>query len=443
MSEILLNIQEIAKNSRDSGIELSSSTIEERNAILEHFAEEIYLNRNEILEANKKDIENSEKNGISESMKMRLFLDESKLKACISSVRDVMNLDDPLGKCTLSREITSNGLKLYRKTCPIGVILVIFEARPEVAIQISSLTIKSGNAVILKGGKEAINTNKAILNCIENAISQVKKNYININKEIIQMVFSHDDVNKLLSFNQFIDLVIPRGSSELVHMIKKNTCIPVLGHADGVCMLYVHVDAKISDGVEIVIDGKLDYPAACNSLETLLIHKDKLSEFLPALLLRLSEQKKHIRFYSDKECLKYLQGEKDVCELTEDLYHHEFSSEGMCVKSVSSMDEAIAHINQYGSHHTDVILTQDELVAASFMNRVDSACVFHNCSSRFSDGYRFGFGAEIGISTTRIHARGPVGLEGLLTYKYILKGQGQTVSQSKHGKFTFTKKDIV
>ncbi|KAK9171765.1 glutamate-5-semialdehyde dehydrogenase [Cryptosporidium meleagridis] len=443
MSEEILDIGEIARRSRESGIQLSSSTVEERNAILEHFAEEIYLNRNEILEANMKDMDNSIKNNISEPMKMRLLLDESKLKACISSVRDVMNLEDPLGKYTLSREITSNGLKLYRRTCPIGVILVIFEARPEVAIQISSLTIKSGNAVILKGGKEAINTNKAILNCIENAINQVKKNYVNINKEIVQMIFSHEDVNKILSFNQFIDLVIPRGSGELVHMIKKNTCIPVLGHADGVCMLYVHVDANISEGVEIVIDGKLDYPAACNSLETLLIHRDKLSEFLPALLLRLKEEGKHIKFYSDKECLKYLEGENDVCELIESLYHHEFSSNEMCVKSVSSMDEAIAHINQYGSHHTDVILTQDEKLAASFMNRVDSACVFHNCSSRFSDGYRFGFGAEIGISTTRIHARGPVGLEGLLTYKYTLRGQGQTISQFKHGKFTFTRRDIV
>ncbi|KAH8581977.1 pantothenate kinase 4 [Cryptosporidium sp. chipmunk genotype I] len=439
----LLNIEEVARKSRESGIQLSSSTVEERNAILEHFAEEIYLNRSDILEANRRDMENSVKNKIPESMKMRLLLDESKLKACINSIRDVMSFEDPLGKFTLSREITSNGLKLYRRTCPIGVIFVIFEARPEVAIQISSLTIKSGNAVILKGGKEAINTNKAILNCIENAISQVKKNYININREIVQMVFSHDDVNKLLSFNQFIDLVIPRGSGELVHMIQKNTSIPVLGHADGVCMLYVHVDANISEGVEIVIDGKLDYPAACNSLETLLIHKNKLSEFLPALLLRLKEQRKHIRFYSDKECLKYLEGENDVCELTEDLYHHEFSSDEMCVKSVSSMEEAVAHINQFGSHHTDVILTQDEILATSFMNKVDSACVFHNCSSRFSDGYRFGFGAEIGISTARIHARGPVGLDGLLTYKYTLKGQGQTITQFKHGKFIFTKREIV
>lgn len=437
-----LSMEEVARRSREAGVELSSSTIEGRNSVLEHLAEEIYLNRGEILEANRRDMESSERSGISESMKMRLFMDESKLKACINSVRDVMSLDDPLGKCTLSREITSDGLKLLRTTCPIGVVLVIFEARPEVAIQISSLTIKSGNAVILKGGKEAVNTNKAILTCIQNAVNQAKKNYINISQEIVQMVFSREDVSQLLSLNQFIDLVIPRGSGELVHMIKKNTCIPVLGHADGVCMLYVHVDANMPEGVEIVIDSKLDYPAACNSLETLLIHRDKLSEFLPSLLQRLKEQRRQIRFYSDKECIKYLEGE-EVLELTEDLYHREFGSNEMCVKCVSGVDEAISHINRYGSHHTDVILTQDRGVAASFMSRVDSACVFHNCSSRFSDGYRFGFGAEIGISTSRIHARGPVGMEGLLTYKYILKGQGQTMAQFKSGKFTFTRRKIM
>ncbi|KAJ1609495.1 pantothenate kinase 4 [Cryptosporidium canis] len=436
------DLGEIARRSRESGLELSSSTVEERNLVLERFAEEIYLNRNEILEANKLDMENSERNGVSESMRMRLLMDEPKLRACISSVRDVMNLEDPLGKCSLAREITSNGLKLFRRTCPIGVILVIFEARPEVAIQISSLTIKSGNAVILKGGKEALNTNKAILNCVHNAINRVKKNYVNIKEEIVQMIFSHQDVKELLSLNQFIDLVIPRGSGKLVHMIQENTCIPVLGHADGVCMLYVHVDANISEGVDIVVDSKLDYPAACNSLETLLVHRDKLSEFLPALLSRLREQRREIRFYLDRECFGYMADWGDVRELTEDLYHHEFSSNEMCVKSVSGLDEAVSHINRYGSHHTDVILTQDSDTAASFMSRVDSACVFHNCSSRFSDGYRFGFGAEVGISTTRIHARGPVGLEGLLTYKYLLKGQGQTLAQFKNGEFTFTRREI-
>lgn len=443
MSDSLLSMDEVARRSRDAGLELSSSTIEGRNSVLEYLAEEIYLNRGEILEANRRDMESSEMSGVSESMKARLFMDESKLKTCINSVRDVMSLGDPLGKCTLSREITSDGLKLFRTTCPIGVVLVIFEARPEVAIQISSLTIKSGNAVILKGGKEATNTNKAILACIRNALNQARKNYISINQDIVQMVFSREDVNQLLSLNHFIDLVIPRGSGELVHMIKKNTCIPVLGHADGVCMLYVHVDTNVSEGVEIVIDSKLDYPAACNSLETLLVHRDKLSEFLPALLRRLREQRRRIRFYSDRECFKYLEGEEEVLELTEDLYHHEFSSNEMCIKSVSGVDEAVSHINRYGSHHTDVILTQDRGVAASFMSRVDSACVFHNCSSRFSDGYRFGFGAEIGISTARVHARGPVGLEGLLTYKYILKGQGQTMAQFKGGKFTFTRREII
>ncbi|KAF7458232.1 glutamate-5-semialdehyde dehydrogenase [Cryptosporidium felis] len=382
-------VLEVARRARESGMKLSASSLEQRNSILKRLIEELNMNKKEILEANKVDLENSAKTGIKESLKSRLIFDQDKLENCVRSVKDVIELEDPLGKCTLSREITSNGLELYKKTCPIGVILVIFEARPEVAIQISSLAIKSGNAVILKGGKEAINSNKAIISCIQTAISKTRTKTANDPEDkFIQMVFSREEVHDLLQLSKFIDLVIPRGSSELVQIIQKNTCIPVLGHADGVCMLYLHVDSNLDEAVEVVLDSKADYPAACNSIETLLVHGDLVSDFFPKLLDRMKELGLKIKFYSDPGCMESLaKAGADAEELTEALYHHEFGSLEMCVKSVSGLEEAISHINRYGSHHTDVILTRDREIAESFLNKVDSACVFHNCSSRFSDGY--------------------------------------------------------
>ncbi|KAH7648344.1 hypothetical protein FG379_000268 [Cryptosporidium bovis] len=442
MSFVNNDMLDVGKNARISGIKLSSISINERNSILREIINELNIFKDEILYNNSKDIKYSVENGLSESLIMRLKFDENKFNSCIKSIESVIEFDDPIGKITLSNEITSDGLKLYRKTCSIGVILIIFESRPEVAIQIASLTIKSGNSVILKGGKEAINTNTTIMKCLNNAIKKSSKKYDNVEQNIVQMVYSHNDINELLLLNDYIDLVIPRGSRELVNSIKKRTSIPVLGHSDGVCMLYLHYDSNIDNALDIIIDSKTNYPSACNSLETLLIHRNLVELFLPLLSNKVNELGIKLIYHADEYCINYLINNNNVFKLDESLYHHEFGSLEICIKSVDSIDEAIDHINKYSSHHTDVILTEDEGIASKFVSEVDSACVFHNCSSRFSDGYRFGFGTEIGISTSRIHARGPVGLEGLLTYKYILKGNGQTIKKHNDGVFEFTRKPI-
>ncbi|KAH8739971.1 gamma-glutamyl phosphate reductase [Cryptosporidium ryanae] len=444
MSSLEVNMLDIGKKAKISGIKLSSSKIDVRNNILEEIIKELRIYRDEILDSNSKDVKYSLENGLSESLIMRLKFDESKFESCIKSIENVIELDDPIGKVTLSNEITSNGLKLYRKTCPIGVILIIFESRPEVVIQIASLTIKSGNSVILKGGKEAVNTNTVMMKCLNNAIKNSCGKYKNIDHNIVQIVYNHDEIDELLLLNDYIDLIIPRGSGKLVNSIKKRTSIPVLGHSDGVCMIYLHYDSNINDALDIVIDSKTDYPSACNSVETLLVHKKILNTFLPLLEERINQLGIKLIYHADEYCINYLGKNNNSCvfKLSESLYHHEFGSLEICIKSVDDIDEAISHINKYSSHHTDVILTKDESIASKFISEVDSACVFHNCSTRFSDGYRFGFGTEIGISTSRIHARGPVGLEGLLTYKYILRGNGQTIKKYKDGAFEFTRKQI-
>ncbi|EEA06837.1 gamma-glutamyl phosphate reductase family protein [Cryptosporidium muris RN66] len=431
----------IAKKARNSGILLSSTTQQERNKILKTIIEELENRRSTILSANDEDLCLAKKNNISSVMQKRLQFSEQKLNSCIVGINDVISFEDPLGKITLAREITSNGLQLFRKTCPIGVLLIIFEARPEVGIQIASLAIKSGNALILKGGSEAHNTNSQIVEAIKAALRRVTTTNNSINEDIVQIVYTHEQVQGLLKISEYIDLVIPRGSGQLVNIVKQNTSIPVMGHAEGVCMVYVDRDYDNEKALDIVIDSKTDYPAACNAMETLLVHKSIISSFLPLLSKRLEEKNFGVTFYADDYCINFLPKDKTK-SVTEDLLSHEFSGLSMCVLSVSNIDEAIKHINEYGSHHTDAIVTSNQGNAELFANKIDSADVFINCSTRFADGFRFGFGAEIGISTGRIHARGPVGLEGLLTYKYILKGNGQTVGQYSQGLFQYTRNEI-
>lgn len=321
-------------------------------------------------------------------------------------------------------------MDLYRVTSPIGVLLVIFEARPEVIANITALALKSGNAAILKGGKESTHSFSAIANVIQAALATTE-----IPPGAIQLVVSRADVNSLLEQDQYIDLVIPRGSNELVRYIKDHTKIPVMGHADGICSVYVHSDADEAKALNVVVDSKIDYPAACNAAETLLINSAILDNLFPKIAAALLE--KGVTLKCDAQSKAALQSSDKILDSSEEDYKKEFLDLTIAVKVVESVNDAVAHINAHGSGHTDSILTEDKEVAETFMKGVDSAGVFWNASTRFADGFRYGFGTEVGISTNKIHARGPVGLEGLMIYKYKVLGNGQGAGQYGSGKKAF------
>ncbi|KAF8245223.1 gamma-glutamyl phosphate reductase [Wilcoxina mikolae CBS 423.85] len=376
-----------------------------------------------------------------QSLSKRLFLSQSKWDGMLEGILDVRNLEDPVGKVTLATKL-DDGLDLYRLTCPIGVLLVIFEARPEVIANITALALKSGNAVIMKGGKESVNSFAAIARVVSEALATTS-----IPPGAVQLVETREDVNALLDQDQYIDLVIPRGGNELVRFIKDNTKIPVMGHADGLCAIYVHSDAEEEKSVKVVVDAKTDYPAACNAVETLLVHEVAATTVLPKIASALLEAGVSLRCDAvSKAALEAstLDPAKKVIlqDSTDQDYDTEFLELTVAVKVVSGLDEAILHINAHGSGHTDAILTESKEVAESFMNRVDSAGVFWNVSTRFADGFRYGFGTEVGISTNKIHARGPVGLEGLTIHKYQLKGNGQGASDYGAGKKAFVHQKI-
>lgn len=414
------NFIEIAKAAKDASLKIADLKTEIKNIALNKIADMFEIHKAEIFEANKEDLSEAESlvaNGeLTKSTFNRLKLDENKMRDMIQGVRDIANLDDPIGKNLFVREL-DDGLTLSKVSCPIGVLGIIFEARPDVISQISSLAIKSSNAVILKGGKESKNTNKKILEVINEALSQVPE----FPKNVVQQVFSRDDVAQMLKCDNYINLIIPRGGNNLVKYIKANTSIPVLGHASGICHIFVDKSADIDMASRVIIDAKTQYPSACNAVETLLIHKDfpKTDELLASL--QLSE----IKLVSEP-----------------DSWSIEYGDKILSYKFVNSIDEAIEHINTYGSGHTDSIITKDVDNAEKFMNKVDSAGVYFNASTRFADGFRYGFGAEVGISTNKTHARGPVGLEGLTIYKYKLYGNGQIVDEYVKGKKHFHHKDL-
>lgn len=411
---------EIAKNAKQASLKIAELKTEIKNLALNKIAEAFEVHKTEIFEANKKDLEEAENlvqtGEITKSTFNRLKLDENKMRDMIQGVRDIANLEDPIGKNLFIRQL-DEGLTLYKVSCPIGVLGIIFEARPDVISQISSLAIKSSNAVILKGGKESKNTNKKILEIINSALETV----VGFPKNVIQQVFSREDVAKMLECDKYINLIIPRGGNKLVKYIKENTKIPVLGHASGICHIFVDKSADIDMASKIVIDAKTQYPSACNAVETLLIHKDfpKADELLASL--QLSE----IKLIPNPEA-----------------WDIEYGDKILAYKFVNDIDEAINHINTYGSGHTDSIITSDIQNAEKFMNNVDSAGVYFNASTRFADGFRYGFGAEVGISTNKTHARGPVGLEGLTIYKYKLIGNGHIVDDYAKGIKKFHHKDL-
>ena len=410
-----MNFEDIAKQSKTASLEMADLTTEIKNEALLNIADELEANKEQIFDANKKDLEQA-KDTVSPSVYNRLKLDENKMRDMIQGIRDVVNLENPIGKTLLARQL-DEGLNLYKISCPIGVIGIIFEARPDVIAQISSLAIKSSNAVILKGGKESINTNKTILSIINGALKKVE----NFPKNVLSQIFSHEEVNEMLKCDKYIDLIIPRGGNKLVKFIKENTKIPVLGHADGICHIFVDESADFEKAKQVIIDAKTQYPSACNTVETLLIHEN---------------------FTQKDELLNELKKAEITLVSNPDTWAFEHGDKTLAYKTVKNLDEAINHINTYGSGHTDCILTENTENAEKFMQKVDSAGVYQNASTRFADGFRYGFGAEVGISTNKTHARGPVGLDGLTIYKYRLIGNGHIVKDYVDGKKHFNHKDL-
>lgn len=410
-------MKELLHKVRESAMAMALLKTEDKNDALERFAQLIEKRSGDLLAANKLDLE-EQKGKISDALYSRLKLDESKLRTLAQGCRDLIDLEDLVGKIQFRREL-DKGLVLERVIVPIGVIGIIFESRPDVIPQILSLILKSGNAAILKGGVEATHSNKAFMKLVE----ELNREFTFFPQEWALLLDTRAQVHEMLKFEKEIDLVIPRGSNEMVRSIRSNTKIPVLGHSDGVCHLYVHENADIKQAVDIAVDAKAQYPSACNSIETLLVDESISEKFLSDFAKKAEQSK--IELIGCEKTQKIL---TKVRAATETDWSTEYGDLRLSVRVVKNLEAAIDHINTYGSHHTDAILTNNEFVMELFLNAIDSACVFANASTRFADGFRFGFGAEVGISTEKIHARGPVGLEGLMSYKYKLRGHGQVVS---------------
>ena len=424
-------MKEIAKKVKADSFLLMASSNEMRNTCLKNIIENLKKDKEHILAENKRDIENARLENISSSILSRLLFDEHKMDTVIAGINDLIKMPDPIGKITLKREL-DEGLVLTRTTTPIGVIGVIFEARPDALVQIASLCIKSGNAAILKGGSEALLTNRALFESIKRAVKDS-----NLPEYALVQLEARSDVSELLSCYEYVDLLIPRGSNSFVKYIMDNTSIPVMGHADGICHTYVDEEFDLDKSIRILVDAKTQYPSACNTTETILVHKNAVDKLFPRLNKAFNDAK--IKVFAHENIIDKFD---NAVPATDNSFHTEYLEKTVNVKTVDNIDEAINHINTYGSHHTDAILTNIDSNVDYFMNRVDSANVYKNCSTRFADGFRYGFGAEVGISTGKLHARGPVGLEGLCTYKYKLYGHGDIVADYAAGKKEFHFKDL-
>jgi glutamate-5-semialdehyde dehydrogenase len=416
-------VLQIARSAKAASRVLATLPTSARDQALESIAATLEANAAAILAANAADVAAAEplvRTGqLSQALFQRLLLSPEKLRVMIEGVRAVTALPDPAGRI-LARTLLADGLTLEKITVPLGVLAVIFEARPDAITQISALAIKSGNAVILKGGSEVEHTMRALLDTMHTALARTR-----VPADAICGVYGREAVQSLLAMNQLIDLVIPRGSNALVQFIQRNTLIPVLGHADGVCHIFIDQFADPALINPIVVDSKTQYPAVCNAVETVLIHSSLAPAILPSLVRALEE--KSVRIRGDARTRALLPS-ASIDLVADAEWHTEYSDLVLAIRIVDSLDDALDHIEQYGSHHTDAILTRDPAAAARFLAEVDSANVLHNCSTRFSDGFRYGFGAEVGISTSKLHARGPVGLDGIVTYKYRLTGAGHIVA---------------
>ena len=424
------DLLEKADKVRLASIKVSQTENQNRIKALNFMADYLEKNSKEILEANNADYSSAEKKGISRALLSRLKLSKSKLNSGIEGVRKVGDLADPVNQVQIKREL-SKGLILERKTVPIGVLGVIFESRPDAVMQISSLAIRSGNGVILKGGSEANLTNTSIVKALQEGLNES-----GLDKNAICLLTSRKDSMAMLNLEKYINLIIPRGSNELVKFIQENTRIPVLGHADGICHLFIDIEANLEMALSVALDSKIQYPAACNAIETLLVHKDIAPAFLEKAIPLFNSN--DVKLIGDKRSVEL--GLKYEASLED--WKTEYLDLILSIKIVDDLEEAITHIQKYSSKHTDGIITENSNTANKFMNVVDSAGVFHNCSTRFADGFRYGFGAEVGISTQTLPPRGPVGLEGLVTYKYFLKGDGNIVDDFSSGKAIYTHKDL-
>ena len=420
------DLHQMADASRQAALLLAAASLEARNAALLAMARRLTERQAEIFAANEADVAEATQANLAAPLLNRLKFREEKLAAVTDGLTALASLADPIGKTTYACELTE-GLQLYRVACPIGVIGVIFESRPDALVQIASLALKSGNAVLLKGGREALRTNAVLCDCLREAAESA-----GLPADFAQLLTTREDVAAMLKEDELIDLIIPRGSNEFVRYIMDNSRIPVLGHADGICHVYVDKAADIDMAVSIAVDSKAQNVAVCNACETLLIHRDIAADFLPALLPAM--QAKNVRLLGDEAVRAVIPVEL----ATEADWETEYLDYTLSIRVVDDLDAAIAHINRYGSGHTDCIVTADMAAAQTFMTRVDSAGVYHNVSTRFADGFVYGFGAEVGIATGKIHARGPMGLEGLTTYKYKLLGSGQLMAEMKSGKRQYT-----
>ncbi|HEY9731228.1 MAG TPA: glutamate-5-semialdehyde dehydrogenase [Drouetiella sp.] len=434
------SVLESARLAKHAAQILAGTEAVDRDRALLAIADELADCESEILEANKKDVQQAQTSlasgEISPALLDRLKLDHNKLASVISGIRQLAKMPDPLGKIDLDRELDKN-LELKRVTCPIGLIAVIFEARPDAMPQIASLCLKSGDAVILKGGAEAEHSNRILFNCLKGAVEKA-----GLPGDCLVLLESRSDVNELLKADQFVDLIIPRGSNSLVRYIQDNTRIPVLGHAEGICHIYVDDSADLDKAVSIICDSKVQYPSACNAAETVLINQSIAAELMPVLVKALAER--NVAMRCDPQSLKLSgqqqqQQQQQISLASEDDWSTEYGDLIISIKIVKDLVEAAEHINRYGSGHTESMIGNDQKKFDKFFAMVNSAGVYYNASTRFADGFRYGFGAEVGISTAKQHPRGPVGIEGLVTYKYKLIGAGHIVADyvgSNAKKFT-------
>ena len=426
-----ITLRQLAEQARSASRQLANLSTERKNEVLLAFARKIRENTELILSANQKDLESANRlksqGERNDSSIQRLKLNAVKIEQMAKNFESVAALPDPVGQVQLATRL-DEGLDLHRISCPIGVLLVIFESRPEVVVQISALTLKSGNAVILKGGKEAFESNA----CLFGILDKVLKEFTDLPDGTVNLLQSREAVSEIVQQNDCLDLIIPRGSNALVQHIQQYSRVPVLAHADGICHVYWDQAASLSKALEIVIDAKTEYPAVCNAMETLLIHEQIPENEIKQLLTDLLEAGVEIRACSAimKKFSNKLNG---IIHASEQDWKTEYTDLILSVRLVSSHEEAIGHINHYGSGHTDAIITEDKSIAEKFMDQVDAANVFWNASTRFADGFRYGFGAEVGVSTCKTHARGPVGLDGLVIYKYKLYGSGQGVARYHEG----------
>jgi len=423
-------MHELARQVKESSLKLAAAGSELKNRALALMVASLNGRKDEIIRANLADLERSKQENLAAPLLKRLVFNEAKIADAVDGINGLIGLDDPVGRTLLSMEL-DEGLELYKVTCPIGVIGVIFESRPDALVQIATLCLKSGNGVLLKGGAEAKETNRILAEVIVDAAVAA-----GIPANWAALLETRAEVNDMLKMDRYIDLIIPRGSNDFVRYIMDNSTIPVMGHADGICHCYVDAGADIEMALQIVVDSKTQYVAVCNATETLLVHEKIAAQFLPLLQRAMDEKKVELVGCPRTQVLI------PIAPAIEDDWKTEYLDYKLSIKVVSGLDEAVAHINKYGSGHTDTIITAQKERAARFMDYVDSGNVFWNCSTRFSDGFRYGFGAEVGIATGKIHARGPVGLDGLVIYKYKLLGCGHVVEEYADRRKTFKHRNM-